>query len=90
MDSESNDFLSSNLIAIYFFFELINIFCMKYEVCVCNISMQWKICCLHDGIKTVRLHHLINHNINLNDPWLRTVEHNSFQTLSKLSESKKK
>ena len=46
---------------------------MKYEVCVCKISMEWKIGCLHGGIKTVSLHHLINHNINLSDPWLRTV-----------------
>ena len=34
------------------------------------------------------LHNLINHNTNLSDTWLRTLEHNSFQICGKLSESK--
>ena len=38
--------------------------------------------------KTIRLHNLTNHNTNLNDPWLRTMEHNSFQACWKLTESK--
>ena len=38
------------------------------------------LCRLHGGIKTAKLHNLINHNTNLNDLWLRTLEHNSFQT----------
>ena len=29
---------------------LINIFSMKNEVCMCNLSMKRKICFLHDGI----------------------------------------
>ena len=44
-------------------------------------------CRLHGGINT-RLHILINHNTNLNDSWLRTLDHNSFQTCWNLSESK--
>ena len=35
-----------------------------------------------------RLHNLINHNTNLSDTCLRTLEHNSFQICRKLSESK--
>ena len=50
--------------------------------------MERKICRLHGGIKTKILHYLMTHNINLNDPWLRTLDHNSFQTYWKLSESK--
>ena len=46
-------------------------------------------CRLHSGIKTTISHNLINHNTNLCDPWLRTLEHNSFQTCWKLSKSKK-
>ena len=61
---------------------------MKNDVCMCNISMEREICCLHDGIKTSRLHNLINHNTNLCDPWLRTLEQNYFQTCWKLIESK--
>ena len=61
---------------------LINIFSMKIEVCMCNISMELIDCRLHGGIK--RLHNLINHTTN---PWLRTLEYNSFQTCWKLSES---
>ena len=37
--------------------------------------------------KTTILHNLINHNANLSDLWLRKLEHNSFQTRRKLSES---
>ena len=61
---------------------------MKNEVCMCNISMERKFCHPHGGITTIRLHNFINHNTNLSDPWLRTVEHNSVQPLWKLSESK--
>ena len=46
---------------------------------VCNISMEQKICRLHGGIKTIRLHNLINHNTNLSDPWLRKLEHTIFR-----------
>ena len=42
------------------------------------ISMERKICRVHGGIKTAKLHNLINHNTNLCDPWLRTLRHNSF------------
>ena len=38
--------------------------------------------------KTIRLRNLINNNTILSDPWLRTMEYNSFQTCWKLSESK--
>ena len=48
---------------------------MKNEVFMCNISMERKICRLHDGIKAVRLHSSINHNAYLNDQWLRILEH---------------
>ena len=61
---------------------------MKHDVCMCNISMEGKICRLHCGIKNTRLHILINYNINLNDPWLRTLELDSFKTFWKLSDSK--
>ena len=54
---------------------------MKHDVCMCNIAMEQKIV----GIKITRLHNLINHNTNLSDPWLRTLEHKSFQTCWKLS-----
>ena len=47
--------------------------------------MEQKIGRLRNGIKTTRLHNLINHNTYLCDPWLRTLEHNSFQTCWKLS-----
>ena len=50
--------------------------------------MEWKICRLHGGIKSIRLHNLQIHNTILSDPWLRTLEHNSFQTCKKLFESK--
>ena len=63
------------------FYILINIFSMKHDVCMCNIAMEQKIV----GIKITRLHNLINHNTNLSDPWLRTLEHKSFQTCWKLS-----
>ena len=52
----------------------------KNDVSMCNISMERKICRLHGGMKTTILHNLINHNTNLNDPWLRSLDHNSFQT----------
>ena len=55
---------------------------------MCNISMEWKICHIHDGKKTIRLHNLINHNTNLSDPWLISLEHISFLTSWKFSESK--
>ena len=58
---------------------VINIFSMQHDVCTCNISMERKTWHLHGGIKTTILHNLINHNANLSDPWLRTMEHNSFQ-----------
>ena len=61
---------------------------MKTEVCMCNISIEQKIRHLQGGIKTIRLHNFINHDTNLSDPWLRTVEHNSFRTCCKLSDSK--
>ena len=48
---------------------------------MCNISMEWKIYLLHDGIKTTRLHNLINHNTNLSDPWLRRPEHNTLAAI---------
>ena len=70
------------------FYYLVIIFSMKNGVSMCNISMERKICrlmerkicCLHGGMKTTILHNLINHNTNLNDPWLRSLDHNSFQT----------
>ena len=37
------------------FYYLINIFSMKKEVCICNISLEGKICCLHDGIINNRI-----------------------------------
>ena len=61
---------------------------MKNEVCMSKIKMEWKLCRKHDGITTIRLHDLMNHNTNLSFPWLSTVEHNSFQTCWKLSEIK--
>ena len=70
------------------FYYLMNIFSVKNEVCMCNISMEWKICRLHGGIKSIRLHNLQIHNTILSDPWLRTLEHNFFQTCKKLFESK--
>ena len=45
-------------------------------------------CRLYGGIRTTILHNLINHNTTLSDPWLKTLEHNYFQTCRKLSESK--
>ena len=36
----------------------------------------------------MRLHNLSNHNTNLSDEWLTTLEHNPFNTCCKLSESK--
>ena len=62
------------------FYYLVIIFSMKNDVSMCNISMEWKICRLHGGMKTTILHILINHNTNLNDPWLRSLDHYSFQT----------
>ena len=59
------------------FYYLVIILSMKHDVSMCNITMERKMCRLHGGIRTTRLHHLINHNINLNDPWLRTLDHNS-------------
>ena len=55
---------------------------------MCNILMKRKICRLHGGITTTKLLNLINHNANLNDPSVMTLDHNSFQTCQKLSESK--
>ena len=49
------------------------IFSMKSEVFICNISMEWNIYRLHDGIKAIRLHSSINHNTNLNEQWLRIL-----------------
>ena len=49
------------------FYYLVNIFNMKYDVCMYNISMERTICRLHDDIKTTRLHNLIKHNTNLSD-----------------------
>ena len=46
----------------YINFTLLNIFSMKNEVYMCNISMERKFCRLHDGIKWIRLHNLMNHN----------------------------
>ena len=57
---------------------LVNMFSMKHDVSICNISIERTICRLHGCIKTTKLHNLINHNTNLNDPWLRTLDHNSF------------
>ena len=59
---------------------------MKNEVYMCNISMKRKLC--HGDIKTIQLHNLMNHNTNLSDSCLKKLEHNSFQTCWKLSESK--
>ena len=39
---------------------LINIFSTKNGVCMCNISIYWKICHLHNGIKMIRSLNLIN------------------------------
>ena len=50
--------------------------------------MHVALCRLHGGIKTTILHNLIDHNTNLNGPWLWTLGHNSFQTCWKLSENK--
>ena len=77
MACESNDFFRP--ICFYLSFTiLINIYSMENEVRISYISMERKICRLHCGKKGIRLYNLINHNINLGDPWLRT--HNSFQT----------
>ena len=46
-----------------------------------NVSPTW-------WYEMIRLYNLINHNTNLGDPWLRTLEHNSVQTCWKLAESK--
>ena len=70
------------------FYYLVTIVRMKNDVSMCNISMELKICHLHDDIKTPILHNLINHNTNINDPWLSTLDQNSFQTSCKLSEGK--
>ena len=61
---------------------------MKHGVSMCNISMEWKLCRLHGGIKKIRLHNLIDRITKLSDPWLNILEHNNFQTCWKLSESK--
>ena len=61
---------------------------MKHDVSMCNISMERKICMLHGGIKTAKLHNLINQNTNLNSTKLRTLDLISFQTCWKFSESK--
>ena len=61
---------------------------MKHDVYMCNISMEWKMCRIHGGIKTTILHNLINHNTTLSDPWLKALEQTYFQTCWKLSESK--
>ena len=55
---------------------------------MCNVSMEQKICRQQDGIKMVRLHKLVNRTTNLSNQWLRTLEHNYFQTCWKLSERK--
>ena len=47
------------------FYYLINVFSMKHDVFMCNISKEQEICSLHGGIKMTRLHYLINHNANL-------------------------
>ena len=52
MASESNDLFSSNLLLRKFYYmHLINIFSMKHDVCMCNISMERKSSRLHGGIK---------------------------------------
>ena len=47
---------------------------MKNEECMCNISMELKLCRLHDGIKVKRLHYLINNKTNLSDLSVSAVE----------------
>ena len=74
MASESNNLFSLNLVVTYI---LIFGNCLKYETFLYingteNLSPTW----WHKK----KLHNLINHNTNLNDPWLRTLDHNSFQT----------
>ena len=64
-----------------------NIVGMKNEVCMCNISMGRKICRLMIILIKIRLHNLINRKTKIIDLWLRSLEHNSFQTCLKLSES---
>ena len=71
------------------FYYLIYIFSMKNDLCMCNISMEQNICRLQGDIKMTRLQYLINHITNLCDPWLWTLEHNSFQTCFKLSKVKR-
>ena len=85
MASESNDFVRRIWLLRNFYY-LINIFSMDYEVCMCNISMELKMCRLHGGIEIDKII-FINHNTNLNDPWLMTLENNYFKTCWKLSES---
>ena len=71
------------------FYHLVIILSMKHDVSMCNISMEWeKLSPTWWHKKPTKLHNLINHNTNLNDPWLRTLDHNSFQKCWKLSKSK--
>ena len=47
-----------------------NIFSMKNELCMCNISMKGNMSpTRHGGIQRIRLHNLINHNTNLSGSW---------------------
>ena len=61
---------------------------MKNEVGICNISRNGYFVLPAQWYKTIRLDNLVNHNTNLSEIWLRTLEHNSFQICRKLSESK--
>ena len=87
MASESS-YLLRRIWSLRKLYNLVIILNMKNDVSTCNISIEWKIGRLHGCIKTTILHNLINHNTNLNDHWLRTLDHNSFQACWKLSESK--
>ena len=49
--------------------------------------MERNICRLHGGMKNDKIA-LFDKKTNFNDQWLRTVEHNSFQTRWKPLESK--
>ena len=55
------------------FHYLINIFSIKKRKCA-FVSKVHKICCLHDGIKTIRYH-----NNESQYPWLRILEHMFFK-----------
>ena len=50
--------------------------------------MKHKICRQHGGIRNTKLLNSTSANTNLNDPWLRKLDHNSFLSCWKLSESK--